>query len=142
MSETAWRLDLLPTVLDLAEGPLPALQHGSSLLPALEGQALAPRSHSFAEGQARMVATLTDQGQLTLHGASAESPYLSTLLASAAISGPAFELSSVEDPLQREAMREAMLSWRASLRPSSQAAPPPSQRELDAMRKHGYWSTR
>jgi len=135
-------LDVLPTLLELAQIPDPALIHGRSLLPALQGEPHTARRHIFSEGQVRMVTARSDAGQLTLQGVSAESPYLEALLAVAQLDGTAFELSPSDDPATRQALRAAMLDWRQSLRPSRQQAQQPTRPQIEAMRKHGYWSTR
>ncbi len=142
VAEQADLLDLLPTVLAIAGAQPPALMQGQSLLPAIEGEAWTPREHSFAEGLVRAVTARSEQGRLTFSGVSAESPLLVPLLAGAQADGPAFEPFTTVTGEQQLALREALLAWRQDLRPSQRQLPPPSQKQLEAMRKHGYWSTR
>ncbi|MFH1466950.1 MAG: sulfatase [Pseudomonadota bacterium] len=133
-------LDVLPTVLEIAEIQPPTGIHGTSLLPAIEGAPWPGHEAVFAEGSIRMVSARSAAGRLTFAGMGADSPFLAEALAAAPLGGVAFADSPPSDPATRAALRAALLAWRAALRPSPGTAVEPSPAQREELRKHGYWS--
>jgi len=131
-------LDVLPTILELAQIHAPAGVHGRSLAPALRGEAVAGRAVTFAEGPARMVSARSAAGRLTFQGLAADAPCLGELVAVAALPGPAFAPGSPTDPAAREALRGALVDWRAGLHLHG-GARGASPAAVEAMRARGYW---
>jgi len=135
-------LDVLPTLLDLADIPAPASIHGQSLVPFLAGAEGPLREVVFSEGQFRSLAARSDAGQLVFGGINASDPLLPTLLDGAALDGPAFQGSTVAGERDRARLRDAMLAWRGELRPSAEMAEATDPALLDALQDHGYWRAR
>jgi arylsulfatase A-like enzyme len=129
-------LDLLPTLLALADVPAPAGIHGRSLQPAFEGRPLEPRL-VFSEGPYNQLSVRSAEHRLSFGGMRSDSPWLAPVLASAAIDGPAFAEASTGSVEQREQLRQALVAWRTDLRIGSSAVV--SEEARRALREQGYW---
>ncbi len=132
-------LDLMPTLLELAQVPAPAGLPGRSLAPLLRGgQPIAPRQVIFSEGRFRMLSARSAEHRLVFSGLEYRSPYLEPLLASARLDGPAFQ-GDTQDPAAQAALRDAMLLWRRQLALSQEDGVPLDDALRENLREHGYW---
>jgi hypothetical protein len=136
---TAALLDVLPTVLELADIPAPASIQGRSLVPYIQGDLPAPDDLVFTEGQFRTIAANSSRGQLVFSGIGANDPLLPSLLEAASVDSPSFAGTTIPRPEEREQLRDAMLAWRDELRPAEVSTAPPDPELLDALQEHGYW---
>ncbi|GEM_PF-2202181 len=134
-------LDVLPTVLAIAEASPPASLRGHSLVPALEGRPLPERVWAFAEGSFRMVRVHDEAGALTYTGLSADHPWLGPVLEVSAQDGPGFDAAHL-DPHRFDTLRDALVSWRKSLPPTPGAEGTLDPAVRDKLRDGGYWGGR
>ncbi len=129
-------LDILPTVVELAGGQLPASIRGRSLAPALRGEPLAKRDHVFAEGVFREIAVVQPGGGFALTGISAHSPHLLQALNAKPADSSAYRSWGQVD---KTAARAALIEWRSSLPPSPSNTTAPDPARIEMLRKKGYW---
>jgi arylsulfatase A-like enzyme len=137
VSERVALLDILPTLLDAASVAPLAEARGQSLWGIQSGEPVSGHDYVYAESPARAIAAHGPAGTLEFTGMAPHSPFLVSMLESAALEGPAFESSFTGTP--RSHARDALLSWRRSL-----PASPDSAGALDAERRRvlqesGYW---
>lgn len=134
-------LDVMPTVLELAGATAPAGIRGASLVPWLRGAEGPRHDLAFSEGNRRSVSVRSSAGRLTFTGVSADSPYLPSLLRTAAIDGPAFATdTTIADPAAREPLRQALSAWRGTLETAWAKAQAPDPQAVEQMRARGYWT--
>ena len=132
-------VDVMPTALELAGIPPPAGLAGRSLVPWLEGSEDEAHSVVYSEGHSGMVSVRTETLRLVFAGVAAGSPYLPLLLESADIDGPAFEESSTTDHQRREALWQALIEVRRTLRPAPDQVEQADPGLVKAMQARGYW---
>ena len=139
VQELVGLLDLMPTLLELAQVPAPAGLPGRSLAAQLRGEASLPqRQVIFSEGRFRMVSGRSAEYRLVFSGLESSSSYLEPLLASTRLDGPAFQ-GDTQDPAARAALRDAMLRWRRQLALSQEDGVPLDEALRETLREHGYW---
>lgn len=139
-------VDILPTVLEFAGLKAPAGIRGHSLLPALRGQPVEGHPYAFTEGRhmTRMVSLRGDAGRLTYMGMSPVTPWLTDLMATAALDGPAFASSTPTLSLaDRATMRDALIQQVKGLVVSGRGSHGEAPAALrKAMREHGYFDVK
>lgn len=147
VSEFVELVDVMPTILELAEATPPARIHGKSLVPALRGEPFEGRRYAFTEGS-EMMRTLTmrgPKGRFTFNGLSASSPLLSDIIEAARLDGPSFVASPGLSTAERAEMRSAMVAWLRTLTPPPQnvgnAGEMPEALKK-SLREHGYWNVK
>lgn len=133
-------LDVLPTVLELANTTPPAEARGQSLVPWLWGETGPEHPMRFAEGNLGQQTALNAAGQLFVEGMRPESPWYSEIIASADLAGPAFRGEGAPaDVAEREPYRAALLAWHGELnRPNF--AEPASRAAVEEMKQNGYFT--
>lgn len=129
-------LDILPTLAEIVGATPPAGIHGRSLLGSIRGGDLPARDLTFSEGAFRLLSAQGPGGLMEFSGISPDNPMVADLVAEARIDGPAFR---VEGGLDRAATRDAMVAWRRSLTPSTDAGLDLPQTTRDSLRAKGYW---
>ncbi len=138
-------VDVMPTLLEIAEATPPARMHGHSLVPALRGEPFSGRPYAFTQGSEmmRLVTMRGPKGRLTFAGLSATSTVLPDLVEVARIDGPGFESTEGVTIEERRNMRAAMVAWLRTLTPSeggSHGELPEALRK--SLREHGYWDVK
>jgi len=132
-------LDLMPTLLELANAAPPASMRGQSLLPVLRGGTAPRREALFAENAWRQVAVHDGAEGTVFAGISPHSPFLQPVLAAARVDGPAFQAWPETPPRALGRFKDLLLDWRRQLPPT----PGPQQRispeRMKQMREQGYW---
>lgn len=133
-------LDVLPTVLELADAQPPAGARGQSLLPWLRGEIGPEQAQRFAEGNLGQTTAADEVGQLLVEGIHPESTYFADVIANADLAGPAFRGEGAAEAVSaRGAYRAALLAWHSALeRPL--AAAPASKEAIEEMKKNGYFT--
>ncbi|GDX83468.1 hypothetical protein LBMAG42_52790 [Deltaproteobacteria bacterium] len=133
-------LDVLPTVIELADATLPAQARGQSLLPWLQGATGPEHPTRFAEGNLGQQTVLDAAGQLLVEGIRPESTWYSDIIGNADLAGPAFRgEGAAADVSSRAAYRTALLAWHDTMdRPSF--AEPASKEAVEEMKKNGYFT--
>lgn len=142
-------VDVMPTVLELAQAREPATMRGRSLTAALRGEPFVGRPYAFTEGTEtmRVVSMRAPEVRLSYVGLSATSALLPDLIAAAPLESRGFQLDGAGAggvPAARQAeLRGALVDWLRGL------SPPPIQgkgkkkampSELkQALKEHGYW---
>jgi arylsulfatase A-like enzyme len=135
-------LDVMPTLLELSGATAPAGVRGVSLVPSLMGQRPPAQEKLFAEGCTRMISLRSPEARLSFSGVGADSPFLESLLSTAAIDGPAFEVdTTTDDSTIREPLRQELLGWRKNLSAGQREQTPADPAAVEALRRHGYWGT-
>jgi arylsulfatase A-like enzyme len=138
VSEPVALLDVMPTVLELTGATAPAGVLGHSLVPWLDG-AQGPRHEVlYAEGMTRMISARDTTGRLTFSGVAADSPWLLGLMDLAAPNGPAW---SIDTTTPQPDLGGALRAWHASLTPVASAVTV-DPKQVEQMRKHGYWGAK
>jgi arylsulfatase A-like enzyme len=138
-------IDVMPTLVELAGGVIPSGVEGTSLVPALHGEAFAGRDAVFSMGNNRFrsVAARSAKGRLVYTGIYATSPLLPELIDAAGLDGPGFVASEGLDPAERARLRTAMSTWLRSLAPSPSIKQDDMPTALrDELRRHGYWDVK
>jgi hypothetical protein len=125
-------------VLELTGATAPAGVLGHSLVPWLDG-AQGPRHEVlYAEGMTRMISARDTTGRLTFSGVAADSPWLLGLMDLAAPNGPAW---SIDTTTPQPDLGGALRAWHASLTPVASAVTV-DPKQVEQMRKHGYWGAK
>ncbi len=134
--ETVELVDLMPTLLKLANAVVPVDARGTDLLE--------PRSESlaFSEGPLREISARGAAGRLTFSGVGADSPYLLDLLRVAGLDGPAFVGSDGISPNELSGMRDQLLAWRTGISPPRAATSTLSEEQRLKLQEKGYWDPR
>lgn len=141
-------IDVMPTLVTLAGGKVPAGVHGQSLVPLLRGEPFVPRTEVFTQGDDRMrsVSARSLHGRLTYTGVTSTSALLPELIESARIDGPAFTgvegdgAGGAMDPTERLRLRDALVVWLRTLTASPKDRPDELPQGLrNELRKHGYF---
>jgi arylsulfatase len=137
VSEQVALLDVMPTLLDAAGASALTEARGQSLWALASGGSVSGHPYVFAESPARAVAARGPDGLVEFTGLAAHSPFLTMMLDTASLTGPAFETSLTGAPL--ESARQAMLSWRRSLPPSPGNEETMDPERLRVLQESGYW---
>ncbi len=145
--ELAQAVDVLPTLLAAAGAEAPAGLPGRDLL----GDAPAPEI-VFQEGVLDQFAARSARWRLVMTGVPLAFEGFDAALALAPMAAPWFALYDLEaDPREQrsvlaeqleegEALRQAMIAWRAERARSSARGAPPDDPELrELLKKRGYW---
>lgn len=135
-------VDVMPTLIEIAGGKIPARVRGESFAAALRGQEFSGRPYAHTEGNQlmRLVTVRGPAGRLSYTGLYTAAPLLPDMLGTASITGPGFSTSDALPDDQREPMRKELLSWIATLDdpPSRHSAPLPESLKK-SLREHGYF---
>ncbi len=136
-------VDVMPTIVDLAGGKPPAGARGVSLLPALRGEPFEGRAVAFTQGGPGMreVGARTAAGRLVWYGVGSADATAVERLRTAPLPGPAFTASEWLDADAQAGVRDAMVTWLASLAPppSARGSKPLSTALKKELREHGYF---
>jgi arylsulfatase A-like enzyme len=132
-------IDLMPTVLQLAQAPVPAGLHGRSLVAELTGGTAPGPKAVFAEGPWRIVAAVGAEGGLSFSGLSAHSSVLQSAIASTPLSSPAYETWG-EPPEEGAGLRAALSTWRATVQPHTPRPSAHNEERRKILQQRGYWS--
>ncbi|MFZ5480557.1 MAG: sulfatase [Myxococcota bacterium] len=136
-------VDVMPTLLELAEIPPPAGIHGRSFAAALRGEPFAGRPRAFTQGTETMrtVSVRGPNGRLTYLGLSPTCEHLPDVVEAARHDGPGFLATEGLAEADRAELRAAMVEWLRTLSPSAGLG---NRGEMPAalkksLREHGYW---
>jgi arylsulfatase A-like enzyme len=132
-------LDVMPTLLDIAQSQHAAGTKGRSLLPAIRGEAMSPKPMVFAEAVFREIGAITATGGLVLTGMSAHSPQLGAALR---LASPSASVVRTWGEIDRSKGLAALRAWRSSVAPSPGTMAPPDPARTKALQDKGYWGPR
>ncbi len=135
-------VDVMPTLVELAGGTIPARVRGRSLAAAIRGEPFEGRPYAHTEGNqlTRLVTVRGPAGRLSYTGLYTVAALLPDMLSTASLTGPGFTTSVGLPESEREPMRQELLTWLASLDPppSRRSAPLPESLKK-SLREHGYF---
>jgi hypothetical protein len=137
-------VDVMPTLLELADAAPPAGIRGQTLGPALRGEPFPGRDHAISEGglDLRQATVRLPEGRLVYTGVEALHPLRGELIATAQVPGPSFEIVNLSVERAKIA-RDALVSWEGTLVPAEQTTGAETPAELkDALERHGYWDAK
>ncbi len=143
-------VDIAPTLAELAGTVPPADARGRSLAPLLRGEDPKPVTYTFQEGVLGQLSARSERWRLVFQAEALDDPELLEDLITQPIDGGRFQLFDTyrdtdeqrdvlaEDPRRAEAMREAMVRWRAGIARGTASRPlSPEQRRM--LQERGYW---
>ncbi|MES2640024.1 MAG: sulfatase [Myxococcota bacterium] len=140
-------VDVMPSLVQLADATPPARIHGRSFAAALRGAPFEGRRFAFTEGSEmmRLVTMRGPEGRLTYTGLSPSAPLLGDLVEAARLDGPAFVVDGDVSDASRAEMRTGMVTWLRSLTPTptgigSTGEMPEALKK--SLREHGYWNVK
>jgi arylsulfatase A-like enzyme len=139
VSEQVALLDVMPTLLEAAGASALADARGKSLWALAEGGSVEGHPYIFAESPARAVATRGPDGLVEFTGLAAHSPFLTMIMDTASLTGPAFESELTGAPLENA--RQAMVGWRQSLPPSPGNEAIVDAERIKVLQESGYWGS-